>query len=87
VESIVCVGSFDEIGTPREDGKLEMSPAVMKIMNTYGATQQNVTDQKQQNLAGLRPKKIGSICFDVQPWPVSVPKSPAASVFNTGLFR
>jgi len=87
IESIVCVGSFDTIGTPREDGKMEMSPAVMAIMNKYGATAQNVTDQKQQALAGLRPKSLGSICFDVQPWPVSVPKSPAASIFNTGLFR
>jgi hypothetical protein len=89
VESIVTVGSFDSIGTPRDDGKIELSPAVRAVMDRYGATTANVLDSKQQAVSALKPRTTSKrIPFDVQPWPVNVPKIPAATAFGgVGFFR
>ena len=35
--SIVTVGSFDSVGLPRADGKIEINPKIHKIMQTFGA--------------------------------------------------
>lgn len=61
-QSIVTVGSFNSVGTPRADGKTEINPAIHSIMKTYGA-----------ETAG-KPKDLAGIPFDVQPMPVEVPK-------------
>ncbi|MGA2033639.1 MAG: hypothetical protein ABSG68_15400, partial [Thermoguttaceae bacterium] len=35
--SIVTVGSFNSVGTPRTDGKTEINPAIYTIIKTFGA--------------------------------------------------
>jgi len=67
--SIVTVGSFDSVGTPRADGKIEINPQIHSIMQTFGA-------QQAPGLpAGVRPlKSLVGIAFDIQPIPVEVPK-------------
>ena len=36
--SIVTVGSFDSVGTPREDGKTEINPTILRIMKCSAPT-------------------------------------------------
>lgn len=73
-ESIVCVGSFDSVGEPDANGKIELNPAVYKIMQQYGPKQTPVDGQ-----VGLQPRSIKGIPFDVQPIPVQVPRVSIAS--------
>ncbi len=69
-ESIVTVGSFDSVGTPRKDGKTEINPAVHKIMQQFGATVQDLP-----GLPGaMTPRTLEGIPFDAQPLPVKVPR-------------
>jgi hypothetical protein len=74
-ESIVTVGSFDSLGIPQQDGTTELHPAVLKIMQTYGASQQAIPGQA---MTGLMPKSLGNITLDVQPTPVEVPQRSIA---------
>ncbi|HEV3416441.1 MAG TPA: hypothetical protein VG056_06500, partial [Pirellulales bacterium] len=34
--SVVTIGSFNSVGTPRQDGKTEINPKIYEIMRTYG---------------------------------------------------
>ena len=74
-ESMVTIGSFKSVGTPRKDGKIEINPAVLKIMRDYGAYQQDLPGGQ---VAGLMPRSLNGISFDVQPTPVQVPKRSIA---------
>jgi hypothetical protein len=69
--SIVTVGSFDTVGTRRADGKIEINPAVHKIMLTFGA-ETKIEPGKTAEVG--KPKDLGGIPFDVQPMPVEVPR-------------
>jgi len=83
--SIVTVGSFDSVGTPRADGKIEINPAIHAVMRTFGAQPRALPGQ----LAGaLEPKKmgpfkgLGEIFFDIQPIPVQVPKRSISAAYT-----
>ncbi|MCA9269565.1 MAG: hypothetical protein KDA41_13885 [Planctomycetales bacterium] len=76
-ESIVTVGSFDAVGTPRADGKIEINPAVLQVLNTYGAVEQSVGGGAAA--PGLMPKSLAGVTFDVQPVPVEVPRRSIAA--------
>jgi hypothetical protein len=80
--SIVTVGSFDSVGTPREDGKTEIHPKVHKIMQTFAASEQDKT-YGFSNVLGKRPKVEAGIKLDAQPMPVTVPKRSFASSFGS----
>ncbi|MEX2112029.1 MAG: hypothetical protein WD845_02530 [Pirellulales bacterium] len=69
--SIVTIGSFDSVGTRRADGKIEINPAVHKIMLTFGA-ETKLEPGKPPQVS--QAKKLGPIPFDVQPMPVEVPR-------------
>lgn len=75
-ESIVTIGSFDTVGTPRQDGRIEINPAVLRIMQSYSPQQRQLGGQA---MAGLVPRSLGGIPFDVQPTPVAVPKRSVAA--------
>jgi hypothetical protein len=83
-ESIVCIGNFDTVGSPREDGKIEINPSVHKIMKDYGAQQLPLPGQA--NL-GLQPRQLKGINFDVQPMPVEVPRVSVAANLSRGLLQ
>ena len=75
--SIVTVGSFDSVGTPRQDGKIEINPRVHAIMKTFGADQANVPNPAPGASSGVLPTKLktlAGIAFDIQPIPVEVPR-------------
>ncbi len=79
-ESYVTVGHFDWVGrTPGSDGKQEMNPAIVKIIQRYGPIHQPVTGKGGQSLAGIQPRTFEGIPFDVQPWPVEVPRRSIAT--------
>lgn len=75
-ESIVCIGSFESVGAPREDGKTEINPQIYQIMQRYGAEQKSLPGQA---VVGLSPRTLKGISFDVQPVPVEVPRISIAA--------
>lgn len=70
--SIVTVGSFDSVGTPRADGKIEINPRINMILQTFsGAPTSGPVP------AGTLPTQVKSLLgipFDVQPIIVQVPR-------------
>ena len=71
--SIVTVGSFSSVGSPRPDGKIEIDPRILKIMQVFGP-------EKSRPLPGhpngaMAPKSVVGIPFDMQPIPVEVPRA------------
>jgi hypothetical protein len=74
-ESLVTIGSFNSVGTPRADGKIEMNPQIFTIMKTFGVTP--LDNKSNAATSGFQPKTLAGIPFDVQPNVVQVPKRPA----------
>lgn len=75
--SIVTVGSFDSLGTPREDGKIELDPRIVAIINTFKADP--APPVPGVPTLGYKPKTLIGIPFDLQPQPVEVPKRSFAA--------
>lgn len=79
--SIVTVGSFDSVGTPRADGKTEINPEIYKIMNTFGAKPTTLPGQANP----VTPlKSLVGIPFDIQAIPVEVPKRSFSTAMRRG---
>jgi len=80
--SIVTVGSFDSIGTPRLDGKIEINPDIHKIMRTFGAERRGPGEQLP-NIPGAETsyklKTLVGIPLDIQPQIVKIPQSSLSS--------
>jgi hypothetical protein len=68
--SLVTVGSFDSVGTPRQDGKIEINPMVKQILDVFRAESVNVAGKP----GAMRLRHLVGIYFDAQPIPVEVPK-------------
>ncbi|GAA4440439.1 hypothetical protein [Bremerella cremea] len=75
-ESIVTVGSFETVGSPRRDGKIEINPQVKRIMDGYKGSE---TANTSTLTPGFKPKSLAGIMFDVQPVPVEVPRVSIAA--------
>jgi len=78
-ESFVTVGTYEWVGRPRADGKQEMNPAIVATIQRFSPTQQPLPGSQGQSVAGLQPRTLDGIAFDVQPWPVEVPKRSVAT--------
>ncbi|HUT10373.1 MAG TPA: hypothetical protein VMY42_07750 [Thermoguttaceae bacterium] len=81
--SIVTVGSFQSIGSPRGDGRIEINPQVHAIMRTFGAEAAALPGQEGGFTAV---KSVVGIPLDVQPIPVYVPKRSISREMAGGLF-
>lgn len=69
--SLVTVGSFHAVGTPRQDGKIEINPEIHALLKKYGAG----PDSAVPGARGMiKTKSLAGIPFDAQPMPVEVPK-------------
>jgi hypothetical protein len=68
--SLVTVGSFDSVGTPRPDGKIEINPQVHQIIEVFRAKPGGVPGRPD----AMKIESLVGIFFDVQPIPVEVPK-------------
>jgi hypothetical protein len=83
--SIVTIGSFNSVGTPLADGRIELNPTILRIMQNFGA--KPVKDQiNDPNSIALNaePKSLVGINFDIQPLPVQVPKISLSESMNRG---
>jgi len=78
-ESMVTIGSFNEVGQPRPDGKIEINPAVHAIMKQYGPIEQNLPGK---SAAQVLARTLNGIAFDPQPMPVEVPRQSVAAAYN-----
>ncbi len=83
-ESIVTVGSFASVGRPRQDGKIEMDPAVHRVIQTYRGRNINLG-----GVVGVKSVVIDGVECDVQPVPVMIPRQSATAEFarTPSLFR
>lgn len=75
-ESIVTVGSFHSVGLPRQDGRIEINPTILRLIQSYSPRKHPVGNG---GMAGLVPRSLGGIPFDVQPTAVEVPKRSVAN--------
>lgn len=85
-ESIVTVGSFDQIAQQLPGGKLAPLPEVQAVLDTFGASAQKKDPRPGEALSvtqAMRPKQIGGISFDLQPLPIPVPGKRLAAVART----
>ena len=83
--SIVAVGSFDSVGSPRTDGKTEINPRIHAIMKTFGAEPINLggrTEMKPKKMGPFPGENVGELFFDIQPMPSQVPQRSLAAVHN-----
>jgi len=69
--SIVTVGSFDSVGSPRPDGRIEINPKMHKVMQAFKADTPNLPNAPT---GAVQIKSLLGIAFDIQPIPVRVPK-------------
>jgi hypothetical protein len=84
-ESMVTVGSFNDYGQPRADGKIEINPAMHRIMEDFGPVKRSIPGTDQAGLQARVEKVKGysaGIPFDPQPWPVEVPRQSIAAAYN-----
>jgi len=65
--SIVTVGGFESVGTSGAGAQINLHPEIYTIMRTFAA-------EPAAAGAGVRPKSLVGIPFDIQPIPVEVPK-------------
>ncbi|MGA2253548.1 MAG: hypothetical protein ABSG53_02710 [Thermoguttaceae bacterium] len=68
--SLVTVGSFDSVGTPRPDGKIEINPMIHRIIEVFRAKPAGVPGRPD----AMKIESLVGIFFDIQPIPVEVPK-------------
>ena len=70
--SIVTVGSFNSVGSPRPDGKIEINPKVLKIIDTFKG-------QPSRTTGKIGAQLVINIPLDIQPIPVEIPKESITS--------
>lgn len=70
-ESIVCVGSVDQLSVPGPDGRAVPHPEIARIVAALGP------DQTLLARGQMMPRSVGGILLDVQPRPIDVPRPPA----------
>jgi hypothetical protein len=76
--SFVTVGSFEYVGTPRADGKIEINPEIHALYDRFGAGVSNVGGRSVANAA----KQLAGIPFDVQPVAIEVPRVTISSAYQ-----
>ena len=78
--SMVTVGSFNSVGTPRADGKIEINPQAHAIMETFGADKKVTPGQNTAQVGN--PKIEAGIPLDIQPMLVETPKRSIGAQFE-----
>ena len=90
--SIVTIGSFNTVGTPRADGKTEINPQIHEIMKTFGPDPSTMPKDGGANGLGQKSvqvtidKEKKSVLLDVQPIPVEVPRRSIGSDYHQASF-
>jgi len=76
--SMVTVGHFASVGTPRADGGIDVNPTIAKIIDVFGP--KLVQTPGQSN--AVKPKSLDGISFDIEPSPVEVPRRSIAADYQ-----
>jgi hypothetical protein len=79
-ESIVTVGSFDELGKKDANGKIELTPALAKVIKTFES--QKVPYPDRPGELACVPQQIEGIMMDVSPQIIRVPKESVADKYH-----
>jgi hypothetical protein len=83
--SIVTVGSFNSVGNPLADGRIELNPKILAIMKNFGAeTEKREINDPNSIALNSKPQSLAGIYFDIQPIPVQVPKVSLSESMNSG---
>jgi hypothetical protein len=90
--SVVAVGSFNAVGTPRPDGKTEINPTIYDLMRKYGSDPN--ASHSDTGLIGMGQKSVQvtldgkrkPVLLDVQPVPIEVPRRSISSDFQQASF-
>jgi len=77
-ESVVTVGGFNTLGRKMKNGKTEFQPRIVRIFDQFKASEIKLPGSLG---AGMQPKRIAGIPFDVQPWPIHVPRQSIGAVY------
>lgn len=77
--SLVTVGSFNSVGSPRADGKIEMNPAVHKIIETYAAPAVGQAGKQ----GTVQARTLAGVPFDTQPMLVETPQQQLSSQYES----
>jgi hypothetical protein len=83
--SVVTVGSFESVGTPREDGKIALTPEIYRIIQQYGSDQAATgvpTASGSIKAKAWRVEGGRSVPFDVTPIPIEVPRRSLAADYR-----
>lgn len=76
--SLVTVGSFHSVGSPRQDGKIEMNPEILKIIETYAAPKAGAAGRP----GSVQARTLEGIAFDTQPMLVETPQSYVSNAYE-----
>lgn len=83
--SIVTVGSFNSVGTPRPDGKTEINPQIHALMKRFGSNHtlsNGAMSGADSPTAYLLPKSIVGLPFDMSPLPIHVPRVSISQAYS-----
>lgn len=69
-ESIVCVGSIDQLAVPGPDGRPQPHPEIARIVTGLGP------DQAAFTAGRIVPRSFDGVMLDLQPKPIDVPRQP-----------
>ncbi|HZZ26813.1 MAG TPA: hypothetical protein VFE46_02300 [Pirellulales bacterium] len=94
--SIVCVGSFEQLGTVGADGKLVLDPRVQEIVNTFGNNQALTVGAMQPtgkaidvNYPAGTPASVRKapdlILLDLAPKPIEVPRRSISADYQRAM--
>lgn len=90
-QSIVTIGSFDELGRDLPDGGFEYAAPILRVMDEYRAfnVDPDLANQiKRQTTQGVPVKCVAEkYPFDVQPMAIVVPKANKRSLYSATLGR
>lgn len=74
-ESMVTVGSFNQLTRRHPDGSEHVDPGVLAVMQSFGPQ----VAQLPNGLKGPQPRAERGIPFDIQPEPIEVPRTSIAA--------
>lgn len=78
-ESIVTVGSFDEVGRSQPGGQMRIDPRVLKVIESYAPAPKKLPNGTESEPV---PKSLGGISFDAKPMPIEIPKRSIAADYS-----
>lgn len=82
--SLVCVGSFDSLGTELPGGKFQYDAGIRDVMAKYNAlnVRPELAGQVPAGARGVAARAVAMVPFDVEPKPIAVPRVSRKSLYG-----